>query len=219
QRKRQRAAHGRPSALPRELRQQRRADLQLQSRRHARVVRSLQADREEPERHRDHPARPARHRQASGIPSGGEVIETARNEDLQAIIQLLRTQLEEHDIVLTSAALERATRGLIEDHSLGRILTFKLDGELVGVAVISFLWTLEHGGPAAWLDEVYVEPTRRGHGLGQQLIEAAMQVARDSGCIALDLEVDAGHEAAERLYQRMDFKRHRRVRWVRMLDR
>ena len=121
--------------------------------------------------------------------------------------------------MLTSHALERATRGLIEDHSLGRILTARLDGQLVGVAVISFLWTLEHGGPAAWLDEVYVEPSHRGHGIGKQLIEAAMQVASESGCIALDLEVDAGHEAAERLYQKMDFKRHRRVRWVRMLDR
>jgi len=147
------------------------------------------------------------------------VIETARNEDLQPIIRLLRTQLEEHDVVLTSAALERATQRLIEDHALGRILAARLGGELVGVAVISFLWTLEHGGPAAWLDEVYVEPSRRGHGIGQQLVEAAMQVARDSGCIALDLEVDPGHEAAERLYQRMDFRRHRRVRWVRMLDR
>jgi GNAT superfamily N-acetyltransferase len=147
------------------------------------------------------------------------VIETARNEDLESILQLLRTQLEEHDIVLTSHALERATRGLIEDHSLGRILTARLDGQLVGVAVISFLWTLEHGGPAAWLDEVYVEPSRRGRGIGKQLIEAAMQVASESGCIALDLEVDAGHEAAQRLYQKMDFKRHRRVRWVRMLDR
>jgi len=147
------------------------------------------------------------------------MIETASDEDLGEILQLLRTQLAEHDIVLTSQALERATRGLIEDHSLGRILTARLDGELVGVAVISFLWTLEHGGPAAWLDEVYVEPSHRGHGIGRQLIEAAMQLASDNGCIALDLEVDAGHEAAERLYQRMNFRRHRRVRWVRMLDR
>ena len=45
-----------------------------------------------------------------------------------------------------------------------------------------------------------------------------MQVARESGCIALDLEVDAGHEAAERRYGRMGFKRRQRVRWVRMLD-
>jgi GNAT superfamily N-acetyltransferase len=145
-------------------------------------------------------------------------IETAQAADLTPIIQLLRTQLEEHDIVLTTQALERATAGLIENHSLGRILTARRDGALVGVAVISFLWTLEHGGPAAWLDEVYVEPARRGAGIGRQLVEAAMQVARDSGCIALDLEVDAGHDAAERLYERMGFRRHQRVRWVRMLD-
>lgn len=144
-------------------------------------------------------------------------IQTAQPSDLTPILQLLHTQLQEHDIVLTDQVLQRATQGLIEDHKLGRILTARLAGELVGVAVISFLWTLEHGGPAAWLDEVYVEPTRRSEGIGRKLVEAAMQVARDSGCIALDLEVDAGHEAAERLYERMGFRRHRRVRWVRML--
>lgn len=144
-------------------------------------------------------------------------IATARTEDLLPILHLLGTQLQEHDIVLTDQALQRATQGLIEDHALGRILTARLDGELVGIAVISFLWTLEHGGAAAWLDEVYVEPARRGDGIGRKLVEAAMQVARDSGCIALDLEVDAGREAAERLYERMGFRRHRRVRWVRML--
>jgi GNAT superfamily N-acetyltransferase len=145
-------------------------------------------------------------------------IQTAAAADLEPIIALLRTQLEEHDIVLTGEALRHATQGLIDDHRVGRLLTARLDGELVGVAVISFLWTLEHGGPTAWLDEVYVLPARRGAGIGRQLVEAAMQIARDSNCIALDLEVDAGHEAAERLYERMGFRRHRRVRWVRMLQ-
>ncbi len=144
-------------------------------------------------------------------------IETARNSDLEPILQMLRTQLEEHDIVLTAQSLQRAAQGLIQNHANGRILCARLDGALVGVAVISFLWTLEHGGPAAWLDEVYVEPSQRGAGIGTQLVEASMQVARDNGCIALDLEVDAGHEAAQRLYERMNFQRHRRVRWVRML--
>ena len=144
-------------------------------------------------------------------------IQTAQPADLAPVLQLLRTQLEEHGVVLTGQALQRATQRLIEDHALGRILTARLEGELVGVAVISFLWTLEHGGPTAWLDEVYVEPSRRGAGIGRKLVEAAMQVTRDSGCIALDLEVDAGHEAAERLYERMGFRRHQRVRWVRML--
>jgi GNAT superfamily N-acetyltransferase len=145
-------------------------------------------------------------------------IRTALNSDLAPLLQLLRTQLQEHDIVLTPQALQTATQGLIADQTRGRILCAWLDDALIGVAVVSFLWTLEHGGPAAWLDEVYVDPSRRGDGIGRQLVEAAMQVARDNGCIALDLEVDAGHEAAERLYERMKFRRHRRVRWVRMLD-
>jgi GNAT superfamily N-acetyltransferase len=140
-------------------------------------------------------------------------IQAAQAADLPSILQLLRTQLEEHGIVLTGQALRHATQGLIDDPARGRILKATLGGELVGVAVISFLWTLEHGGAAAWLDEVYVEPPRRGAGIGGQLVLAAMQVARDSGCIALDLEVDAGHEAAERLYERMGFRRHNRVRW------
>jgi GNAT superfamily N-acetyltransferase len=144
-------------------------------------------------------------------------IQTALPADLVPITRLLNTQLQEHEIVLTDQALQYATQRLIEDHRLGRILAARLEGELVGVALISFLWTLEHGGPTAWLDEVYVEPSRRGAGIGRKLVEAAMQVARDSGCIALDLEVDAGHDAAERLYERMGFRRHRRVRWVRML--
>src|ERR1043165_7808301 len=101
-------------------------------------------------------------------------IETARSADLMPVVQLLRTQLPEHEIVLTDQALQRATHGLIDDHKVGRILTARLDGELVGVAVISFLWTLEHGGPAAWLDEVYVEPSRRREGIGRKLVEAAM---------------------------------------------
>lgn len=38
-------------------------------------------------------------------------IETARSADLTPILQLLGTQLHEHDIVLTDQALRRATQG------------------------------------------------------------------------------------------------------------
>ena len=88
--------------------------------------------------------------------------------DLAPILQLLRTQLAGARHRAHDAGARACDAGLIEDHSLGRILTARSDGELVGVAVISFLWTLEHGGPAAWLDEVYVEPARRGDGIGRQ---------------------------------------------------
>ncbi len=145
-------------------------------------------------------------------------IRPLRPEELPAAVALLRRQLEEHDIALAEDALERSVRALGEDPSLGRVLV-AIDGSaLVGVAVLTFLWTLEHGGPGAWLDELYVDPAQRRRGIGQRLTEAALAVAAERGAVALDLEVEEGHDAAERLYRRMGFQRHRRVRWARRLD-
>ncbi|HEY8515382.1 MAG TPA: GNAT family N-acetyltransferase [Candidatus Binatia bacterium] len=145
-------------------------------------------------------------------------IRTARPEEASQAIALLRRQLESHDIALGDDALERSVRTLTERPELGRVLiAADADGQLAGVAVMTFLWTLEHGGPGAWLDELWVEPEQRRHGLGRRLTEAALEVARQHGAVALDLEVETGHDAAERLYEKMGFERHRRVRWVRRL--
>jgi GNAT superfamily N-acetyltransferase len=144
-------------------------------------------------------------------------IRDATGDDLAAAVALLRRQLDEHDITLDDAALEHAVRVLVEQPEVGRVLIARCGGEIAGVAVLSFLWTLEHGGPAAWLDELYVASAHRGRGIGRQLVEAALQLARGRGCAALDLEVEDGHEDAARLYARMGFARHRRVHLVRKI--
>ena len=149
---------------------------------------------------------------------GALTIRVARADDLAAAVALLRHQLDEHDVALEQSALEHAVRVLIEQHELGRVLLAESAGAVVGVAVLSFLWTLEHGGAAAWLDELYVAPPQRGRGIGRRMVEAAMDVARERGCVALDLEVEDGHDDAARLYARMGFRRHRRVHWTRRLD-
>lgn len=143
-------------------------------------------------------------------------VRDAGARDVAAVVALLARQLDEHDIALAPDALERSVRTLLGDPRLGHVLVAcASDGEIAGVAVLSFLFTLEHGGPAAWLDELYVTDARRGRGIGERLVDAALGVARARGCVALDLEVEPGHDAATRLYERLGFRRHRRVRWVR----
>lgn len=143
-------------------------------------------------------------------------VRDADGRDVAAVVALLARQLDEHGIALAPEALERSVRTLLEDPRLGHVLVACADGGAVaGVAVLSFLFTLEHGGPAAWLDELYVTDALRGRGIGERLVDAALRVARERGCVALDLEVEPGHDAATRLYERLGFRRHRRVRWVR----
>jgi GNAT superfamily N-acetyltransferase len=132
-------------------------------------------------------------------------------------VRLLQAQFEEHAIALSSDRLEAAVATLIETPRLGALL-LALDGDApVGLAALAFTLTLEHGGLVAWLDELYVLPEHRGEGLGAKLLARACELARSAGCMAVELEVDAGHRRAESLYRRAGFEPLARARWSKRL--
>ena len=145
-------------------------------------------------------------------------IRTARAADANRLIGLLGIQLREHGVTLDARLLARAVRGLLRRPELGRFLVAADGSDVVGFAALSFLWTLEHGGRAAWLDELYVVPQRRGRGIGRALLSAAYGIAREAGAIALDLEIEKGHARAASLYRREGFERLSRERWSRRLE-
>jgi ribosomal protein S18 acetylase RimI-like enzyme len=157
----------------------------------------------------------------SVVPGHGLVsdIRTATPADVSAVLDLLSEQLQENSVSVDEEHLRSATLRMLQRPELGRILVAIRDDAIVGVAVLSFLWTLEHGGATTWLDELYVAPHQRRAGLGSRLLEAAMALARARGCRALDLEVEPGHESALRLYERQGFRRLPRERWMLPLTR
>jgi GNAT superfamily N-acetyltransferase len=129
-------------------------------------------------------------------------------------IPLLAQQLDEHDIPFEPEQLRFAVIGLTDATQRGALLLARESGRAVGVAALSYVWSLEHGGLSAWLDELFVVPERRGRGIGQRLLDEARRLARDAGCLGIDLEVQVGHERAHRLYQRAGFRRLARSRWI-----
>jgi GNAT superfamily N-acetyltransferase len=145
------------------------------------------------------------------------VIRPARRDDLTALSALLVTQLRDHDNEVPEATLVDAARGLFERPQRGRFLVAEVDGVVIGFAALSYLWTLERGGRAAWLDELYVRPARRGGGLGQALLDGAIAAAAADGAVAVDLEIVAGHERVESLYRRNGFRPEARRHWSRIL--
>lgn len=140
------------------------------------------------------------------------MITTATARDLGDVVALLSAQFAEHDIAV--AQLVAAARGLLDVPSRGAIFLATVDDARVGIAVLPFTWTLEHGGPVAWLDELYVTPPMRGRGIGGALLEHALAHARASGFLAVDLEIDADHTRAARLYARAGFTQLARTRWA-----
>lgn len=149
---------------------------------------------------------------------GGDfLIEAARASDRDALVDLLTRQLAEHDLPADHAGVARAVDGILADERRGFLLVARAVDEAVGVAYVARHWSLEHGGPACWLEELYVLPAWRCRGVGVALLRASLDSARALGCLVMDLEVTADHARAENLYAREGFRELGRRRWARGL--
>lgn len=144
-------------------------------------------------------------------------IALANDQDRDVLVALLAAQLHAHHIALSCERLAAAVDGALSDAERGLFLVARVQGTAVGVAYLSFTWTLEHGGKSCWLEELYVMPAYRERGIGRQLLDAVCQHAAELGCAAVDLEVEEEHARAQHLYEREGFRPHRRQRWVRIL--
>ncbi|MBT8211672.1 MAG: GNAT family N-acetyltransferase [Acidimicrobiia bacterium] len=60
-------------------------------------------------------------------------------------------------------------------------------------------------GLRAWIEDVVVDESARGQGVGRILNERALEIAREAGARTVDLTSRPSREAANRLYQRLGF--------------
>jgi len=58
----------------------------------------------------------------------------------------------------------------------------------------------------AWIEDVVVDETARGQGVGEAMNRYALDLARKAGARTVDLTSRPSREAANRLYQRLGFK-------------
>ncbi len=133
-------------------------------------------------------------------------IATATADDIPqlcALLAILFTQEEdfEPDTNKQSAGLRR----IIEQPETGRILVLREGNEVIGMANLLFTISTACGGKVALLEDMVVHPARRGDGMGSELLNAAIELARQEGCLRITLLSDRANDAAIRFYMRHGF--------------
>jgi GNAT superfamily N-acetyltransferase len=79
------------------------------------------------------------------------------------------------------------------------------EGRAVGFALISLRPAIWFDGPVSQLEELYVVPERRAHGVGTAVLDLSRRLARELGSPEMHIGVDEVDVDARRFYERHGF--------------
>lgn len=83
------------------------------------------------------------------------------------------------------------------------------DNTVVGTFAMLIMDNLGHlGAPSVVIEDVAVDPQQQGHGIGRQMMQYAMLLAREKGCYKVALSSNLKRTRAHQFYESLDFERH-----------
>jgi len=133
-------------------------------------------------------------------------VRIAEPGDLERLLPLVRELWEHEEMPWHETGTPAALARLLGDDSVGRVWIAEDAGRPIGYLALCFGYSLEYLGRDAFVDELYVEPSLRGSGLGAQLLALVEAACPALGVSALHLEVDHTNARAKQLYVREGFR-------------
>jgi len=91
---------------------------------------------------------------------------------------------------------------VMSDDSLGHVWLAEVDGNAAGYLLAVYVFSLEHQGLTAEIDEFFVGPAYRSLGIGSQLLAAAEATFRIRGCTNIALQIGRDNDEARAFYRR-----------------
>jgi GNAT superfamily N-acetyltransferase len=131
-------------------------------------------------------------------------IRPAVEADVAVILQFIRDLAKyehlEHEVV--------ATEGLLREALFGRrpyaeVALACLNGEPVGFALFFHNFSTFLGRPGIYLEDLYVRPEARGHGVGRRVLTWLAATAVSRGCGRLEWAVLDWNEPSIRFYRNL----------------
>lgn len=131
-------------------------------------------------------------------------ISPARPADVPEILAMIRELAEYeklgHEVVATESGLETTLFG---SPSYAHVLMARVDGEVAGFCLYFFNYSTFLAKPGLYIEDLYVRPTFRAHGIGRALFSATAAIAREKGCGRMEWWVLDWNTPAIEFYKRL----------------
>ena len=135
-------------------------------------------------------------------------IRRAAPQDAARLLELCRLLSvgDEPDLALEAARQRLRATADDPDHA---VYVAESDGRIVGTFALVLVAGLAHGGrPFGIVEDVAVDPSAQGQGVGKQLMRFAMDRCAERGCYKLALSSRLSREPAHRFYESLGFEKH-----------
>jgi len=137
----------------------------------------------------------------------GPVIRLADASDSLALTSLIERYWDFEGIERFDAArITALLTDLFNAPDRGQIWIAQEGAQLVGYLLVVYLFSLEHGGLMAEIDEFFVVPEKRSLKIGTALLDAATAAIAQRGITHIQLQLGTHNTHGKRFYEQHGFE-------------
>jgi GNAT superfamily N-acetyltransferase len=140
------------------------------------------------------------------MPEGGRATISVVDGEatLGRLLPLMRAYCDFYSVQPSDVALRRLAVALMADPTHeGVQLIATVDGVDAGFATLFWSWETTISGRVGVMNDLFVVPASRGHGVGSRLIEACLERCRDHGAIRMIWQTALDNHAAQAVYEHL----------------
>ena len=136
------------------------------------------------------------------------IIERAGPADIPALVELMTQFYSESSYALDREWAAASFEQLLRNDARGAVWIARHGAEPAGHVVLALRHSMEFGGLAGVIDDLFVRPQFRRQGVGSALISALFDACRKLQVVAIHVEVGRSNVAASELYQAFGLRGH-----------
>ena len=132
-------------------------------------------------------------------------VKLATPADADTLVELMDEFYAESGYTLDRPHALEAFGALLADDRLGRVWLIRAGAVDAGYVALTFVYSMEFGGPAAIVEDFFVRAPHRNTGLGKAAMATVRAFCAEAGIRAVTIEVGRDNAAAQAVYRSAGF--------------
>lgn len=130
--------------------------------------------------------------------------------EVDVVIKMMQEFYAINEYSIDTDLSKKLFEEFLSNESLGKSYLIYDNTEIVGYAIMTFIFSFEYKGRMAFFEELFVRESARGLGIGNKAVDFVKKEAEKVNVKMMYLEVENHNIIAQKLYLANDFVIHNR---------